>query len=140
MTWQIVYWGVACVCTYYAFSAGGRSERAGAAIILLGSIATVVATSAMPIRYRTAEFGVLTVDLIVLAALLFLALRSDRYWPLWVTAFQLVGVTTHVAMFVKPEVVPRVYAHVQSFWAYPMLLSIAIAVRLHRRRALRTIA
>lgn len=135
MTLQIVYWMVTAACTLYAYHSGGRSERAGAVIILLGSIATSLVTPALPDRYRAAEIGILAVDLPVLFALVHLALRSRRYWPLWVAAFQLVAVTTHLAMLVVPNVVPEVYALLQGFWAYPMLLSIAIATRQRQARA-----
>ena len=48
--------------------------------------------------YAHVEGGALLVDLAVLAAFVAVALRSDRFWPLWVAGLQL---TTSVAHFLK---------------------------------------
>jgi cytochrome bd-type quinol oxidase subunit 2 len=127
-----IYWVTLTICAGYAFAKGAGPERAGAAIMVAGSIASVIATSAL--GFRHVELGIFGVDLVVLASLLTLALRVDRHWPLWITGFQLVGVIIHAAMMLRPEVVPRAYALAQGFWGYPMLIALVVGTLSVQRR------
>lgn len=112
----------------YALRYGGQSERIGAGIMLAGSFLTpVVGFVAMKLHAHLV--GAMLIDLAVLAAFLTLALRSDKFWPLWTTAFQIIGVATHLAKFVDPVIVPRAYSIAQGFWAYPMLVALVIGAR-----------
>ncbi|TZG26192.1 hypothetical protein [Sphingomonas montanisoli] len=122
------------ICAY-AIRCGGRPERQGAAIMIAGSVLTVPAASLVA-QWQSPALGVLAVDMAVLAAFLAIALRSDRYWPLWTTAFQLVGVATHLARLADPGIIPRAYSIAQGFWAYPMLVALAIGVRESRSRVM----
>jgi hypothetical protein len=127
-----VYWTFLIVVCLFAWQAGGRSERVCASIYFLGSVATVLASSPVPVRFQASEWGVLAVDLAVLAALIVLTLRSPRLWPIWATGFHVVGVTTHLAVFADPGILPRAYAHAQSFWAYPMMAALVVGTITYR--------
>jgi len=63
--------------------------------VAVGSTLTVAALSSMAIRFGSVEIGVFLVDLACLVAFLFLSLRAERYWPLWVTALQIIGIAAH---------------------------------------------
>jgi hypothetical protein len=106
---------------------GGWPERAGALIIAVGTIATsLVAVT----TWTGIETGVLLVDLAVLAGFWWIALTSNRFWPYWVTAWQLIAVLVHLQMVVFANVVPTVYGYVSMYLAYPMiLLMVAAAVQ-----------
>jgi hypothetical protein len=125
-------------CTF-AMLRGGRDEQHGAMIMLGGSLLSGLAVAIQP-HWRSMQTGVLIVDLGVLAALFTLALRSDRYWPLWITAFQLIGVATHLARLADPGIIPRAYSIAQGFWAYPMLAVLSLGVRESRIAAMRRAA
>jgi hypothetical protein len=112
----------------YAIRLGGPSERYGATIMLVGSFLTAAAGLFVSGWHNT-EVGVMLVDLAVLAAFLTLALTSDKYWPLWTSAFQVIGVATHLARFVDPAIIPRAYSIAQGFWAYPMLVALVIGAK-----------
>jgi len=124
----------------FAIRFGGISERYGAAIMLIGSFLTAVA-GLFASGWHNTEIGVLLVDIAVLAAFLTLALHSDKYWPLWTTAFQVIGVATHLARLIDPAIIPRAYSMAQGFWAYPMLAALVIGARANhiaaRRNAVR---
>ena len=62
----------------------------------------------------------------VLAAFIALALRSKRFWPLWVAGLQLTNSMAHVMKAVDLDLVPRAYAAAAVFWSYPILLIIFI--------------
>jgi cytochrome bd-type quinol oxidase subunit 2 len=115
-------------CCAYAIRFGGETERQGVGIMAGGSVLTAVAV-AFGSKWQSLQTGVFIVDLGVLAAFLTLALRSDKYWPLWTTAFQVIGVATHLARLADPAIVPRAYSIAQGFWAYPMLAAMVIGVR-----------
>jgi len=72
------------------------------------------------------EVEVFAIDVAGLFALIGLTIKSDRFWPIWATAFQLLAVTVHTAMMVDPEITPWAFATGAVFWAYPMLLALAI--------------
>jgi hypothetical protein len=134
VTKPIFYWIVLTLCAAYTIGRGGAPERAGMLIIGIGSIVTASVASAKAARFHTVETGIFIVDLVVLAAFVALALRANRYWPLWVAGFHLVGVTSHLAMIASAVVVPRVYAFVLALWAYPMLAIMVVGATRHRRR------
>jgi len=133
MILQIIYWSFLAACVSYAWRYGGGSERIGAAIIGIGSLVSVAASSPMTVRFRSVELGIFVTDVVVLAAFLLLALRSERYWPLWATGFHVVGVATHTAIIIDPKIVPPAYAIAQGFWAYPMLVAIVLGTTAQRK-------
>lgn len=118
----------------FAYPFGGSSERCGATIMLVGSVLTILLEQSELFDWRFARGGLLAIDLVVLAAFFMLAQRSKRFWPLWAAACHLIAVTTHLAVLIQPVRVLQAYAIMQGFWAYPMMLAIAIGTESHRRR------
>jgi hypothetical protein len=119
---------------FYAALRGGSPERAGAAILTVGSLLTYAALSTTATIYRSLEVGVFLVDVATLLGFLVLALRADRLWPLCVTALQLVGTAGHAVKLVDPRVLPYAYAFALRFWGYPMVLLVVLGAWNHRKR------
>lgn len=123
----------------YAFVRGQRDERVTAAVCLAASLASIALTGPANLRYSQIELGVLVVDLLTLGAFTFIALRSDRFWPLWISGLQL---TTSIAHFLKaadPGLVPIAYAAAGRFWGYPILIILVVGTwRSHRRLSVET--
>jgi hypothetical protein len=128
------YWVCLIAISAFVLRFGGATERVGIYIFALGSVATVPASSPLPVRFQSSELGVLAVDLVVLAALIVLTLRSPRIWPIWATGFHLVAVGTHLVMLTDSQILPRAYALAQGFWAYPMMVATVIGAVSHRRK------
>ena len=119
----------------YAFIFGRRDERQVAIICLFGTLATTLVLSPIAERFRGLESAVLLVDLMVLAGFLAVALRSRRFWPLWVAGLQLTTILGHFLKGVEVDLVPRAYAAALNFWAYPIVLILALGTwRSHQRR------
>jgi hypothetical protein len=130
-----VFTALMLACCAYAFVGGGAPERIGAAIFLIGSVLTYAALETSPIKYRGVEIGAFIVDLATFLAFVLLALRANRYWPLWVSALLGLGLVGHLAMLLHPRVIPWAYAVVLSIWSYPILLLMAAGTYAHRRRS-----
>jgi urea transporter len=118
---------------WYAVAQGGQSERWGAAIMFFGSVLSYPAETLLGSGWKSAQYGVLAVDVLGFIALLALALRSKRFWPLWATSFQLIAVVTHFATMADRSILPLAYAIAQPFWGYPMLLALALGTRAVKR-------
>jgi hypothetical protein len=125
-------------CCLYAFVAGGRPERIGAATYALACLASHFLYSAPPVKFRSVELGVFIVDVLVFAAFALLALRANRFWPIWVTALLGLGVLAHLARWVGPNTMPWAYHVVISIWSYPILAIIALGTFNHQRRMARS--
>ena len=129
---QLFYLIVLVAACSYAGWVGGWPERAGAAIMVTGSVLSLIVASHQ--EWQSPEAGIFMVDLLVLAAFVNLTLYSDRYWPIWVTSFHLIAVIIHVASLIDRSVAAMAYATAQEFWAYPMLAGIAVGTSSYRRR------
>jgi hypothetical protein len=113
-----------------AFWKGRRSEKWTAVLLLAAAVASLFVETKF---FAGTETGVLAIDLTLLAYLLVLALQSDRFWPLWAAAFQVVGTSIHLASIVDSTIWPSAYATAQAFWAYPVLLALGAGTWLEAR-------
>ncbi len=130
----LFYWSVLTLSCGYAIVRGRADERLAASVCIAASIASVFVLSPMSIRYSSIETGEMGVDLLVLAVFLTVALRSERFWPLWITGLQLTTILAHVLKAVDFQLMPSAYGVAERFWSYPILIIIAIgAARQHRR-------
>ena len=121
------------VCIY-AWLRGGPDERVVAATCLAGTAATMLVISPLRQRYAGVEEGLLLVDLAVLAGFVTVALRSKRFWPLWIAGLQLTTSIGHMLKGVDQDLLPHAYGAALQFWSYPILLVLAVGTyRSHRR-------
>lgn len=132
----ILFWTLLILTCGYATYRGGRYERIVAAICIIGTIATIAVNSPLNRMYVHVEIGALMVDIAVLVAFIAVALRSDRFWPLWVAGLQLTTSISHFLKALDPHLVPMAYGAAVRFWSYPILLILFVgAWRSHQRRA-----
>lgn len=124
--WGSVYYSFLIFCCGYALYRGSRAEYVGASIMILGSISTAIFARVFEATWTGLEIGIFVIDIVALYALIHLTLVSDRFWPMWATGFHLLAVSVHTAIMVAPEVTPWAFATGAAFWAYPMLLALAI--------------
>ena len=76
-------------------------------------------------RWFDPQWGVFAIDLALLAVLLWLSLATDRVWVLFITAFQLLSVVTHLAILVDHSVAPLPYRRGLVIWSYLSLVALA---------------
>ncbi|HVF92932.1 MAG TPA: hypothetical protein VM900_01315 [Sphingomonas sp.] len=131
MTHIIVFNLLLVAACGYAFVAGGAPERLTAAVFLVAAAATYVA----PYRqFREWEIALFAIDVATLVALAAIAARADRFWPLYVSALQLLTLGIHGVKAYQPALVHWMYGGASGKIAYPMLALLAVGVLRHRRR------
>jgi hypothetical protein len=109
----------------YAWFRGRRDERITAATCVIATVASFALLTQL--RFSGVELGVLAVDLATLAVFVAVALRSERFWPLWVSGLQLTASVTHLLKLVEPSLMPFAYAAAEAVWSYPILIILAVA-------------
>lgn len=118
----------------YAFLRGRRDERRVGIILVVGVIATHLVISPLHERFTGVETDVMIVDLAVLGGFVWVALRSERFWPLWIAGLQLTTMFGHVLKALDTELFSRAYGAALVFWGWPILLILALGTwRSHRR-------
>jgi hypothetical protein len=130
-----LYWTLLALTCAYAWIRGSGDERFVAVVCLIASIVTAFVLAPWGQRYSHLEAGEMMVDLGVLAAFVLVALRSDRFWPLWVAGLQLTSSLAHVMKSINLELLPQAYAAATKVWSYPILLIIIIGTWRHQHNA-----
>lgn len=129
------FWIALIVCCLYALTRGGAPERIGAVIFIVAVILTGLAVSSMEGQaYRSMEVGLLLVDGAMLVAFLILALKSTRFWPVWMSGLQAVQAAAHLPKLADPELIYWAYGAAQALWSYPMMALLGAATWRHQRR------
>jgi hypothetical protein len=118
----------------YAFLRGSRDERIVCAVLVIGVVATHFAWAPVHQRFAGVETDVMAVDIAVFGGFLWVALRSQRFWPLWIAGLQLTTLLGHVMKIVDFSLFPRAYGAALMVWSYPIVLILAIGTwRTHQR-------
>jgi hypothetical protein len=129
-----VYTALAFGCWAYALARGGGPEKAGATVI---AVSILLAWVTPPLTLRTIEFELVAVDILWMIAFLALALKADRFWPLWIAAFQVITLAGHVVRLIEPDIAGRTYVFMVVVWSYPMILLIIVGTWRHQQRLAR---
>ncbi len=133
MIWQIATISALAVCCGYALGFGSTTERVGAAMMIAALALTSLALHLFGTFYQTADIAIIVIDVSLLAGLVALALFSNRSWPLWASAFHMVGTVTHMALLGNAVIAPIAYAHTLGLWYYLTLLSLLVGTINHHR-------
>ena len=128
------YWILLLAVTAYAFTKGRMDERLAAVICVAATIGTILVNSPLSVRFSSVEVGVLIVDVLAFGAFTAIALRTDRFWPLWVAGLQLTTTMAHFLKAVELDLMPQAYAAAARLWVYPIFLIIVIGTWRTSRR------
>ena len=131
----VIYYIYLIACCGYVFLRGGKPERFGA---ILAVTASLLSTALAPTRnfWFEASWALLIIDCATFMAAAVLALKTDRFWPLWFAGFCLVGAVTHVSTAAMPSYTPKAYAWAQAFWGYPAIAAMVMGAWSHHRTRL----
>ena len=135
LTSKYFFWAFLAVTCGYALWRGRKYEQLAAILFIAASIVSVLARSSGQQRYLGVEHSDLIIDSLVIVATIAIALRSDRFWPLWVAGLQLTIGMSHLLKAIQPNLLPLAYAAAERFWSFPTLIILFIgAWRQHKRR------
>ncbi len=120
------------LCVLYASILGGKTGRSGSVIFVAATALTILANRASP-TWGDTSYGIFIVDCICMLALAAVALKSNRFWPIWALGFQIGAVGTHIATMWMPDIIPRAYQALATFWSIPILWVMVAGTRQDRR-------
>lgn len=118
----------------YAIIGGGAPERIAGSAFYIATFFSVELASRLAPRFSIMEAGIFLVDVMLLACLVVLMLKANRFWTIWICSMQAITVLSHLPMLFIPDLIPLAYRVVISIWAYPMLTLLAIGTWRHRDR------
>ena len=111
-----------------------RSEQVVAVMFVVAYALTHLLNTQAAHRYQGLEHGTFAVDLGLLAGLVIVALRADRYWPLCMVALQMMSVCAHLAKTLHVQLLPGAYQESVVVWSYLLVALLPIATWRQRRR------
>lgn len=129
-----IFLTILVLCCGYALWRGNRDARVIAIACCLAVLATHLVIAPLRERYSSVEEGVLVVDSLTLLVFVLVALRSDRFWPLWIAGLQLTTAIGHMLKGVNIDLLPHAYGAALRFWSYPILIILAVGAYRHHRR------
>jgi hypothetical protein len=123
------------LCCGYALARGGAPERYAAGLQIGAFVLTLLVHRLFEGQaFQVISLGTAAIDVVLLLALIVLAWRSTRFWPLWIAGWQLAAIVAHLAKLLDPAMLPAGYAIQAQIWAYPMLVATAAGAWRHRAR------
>ncbi|MEO5866656.1 MAG: hypothetical protein ABIS14_03220 [Sphingomonas sp.] len=134
----IVFNVLLAVTCGYGIWRGGAPERIVAVSLALAATLSAFALTSYTTSYVGIENGLFAIDLGLLVALVGVALKADRLWPLVLAAMQFDTTVVHLIKLVDTDLVRITYALMITVWAYPMQVILAIGTMRHRRRIRRS--
>lgn len=128
------FWGLVASVSAYAFRFGGKEERQVTAILAAAYFATFLFYRFGTPDWLKLQLGILLSDTFASALLLVIALRSKRYWPLPVVAFQILPVLTQLVAAFGENLVSYGLGVAQGAWSYLQMIILVIATTNTRKR------
>lgn len=124
----------------YACKRGGSDERLGAAIMVAMFAASPLYVLALGTggQFEKVDPGYLTIDTVSFALFASLALKSDRWWPLWMASAQLIAVLSHLVRLLDAAYAPFAYALMMRAPSWLEIVILITGTRHHLRRPGRT--
>lgn len=124
--WSVaIYYVVLLVTVTVAVRCGGPLERWAAYTALIASVLTS-AVNPFP-TWHDIELNIFVIDVLVLLSFWFISLKTQRFWPYWITGWQLIAIFGHIQKFMFSEILARPYSLLSVYISYPILLLIIYA-------------
>ena len=115
----------------FAFWKGDYSLRLVASIVVVGSILSALAQRQAPDAWHYGELGTLLIDISMLAAFGAIMFSSNRFWPIWMTAAQLLTVVAHFGPIFRHSHIAIPFAISEQIWSWFILVQLLVATALH---------
>ncbi|HWW57830.1 MAG TPA: hypothetical protein VN047_13150 [Sphingopyxis sp.] len=124
--WSVaIYYIVLFITVAVAISRGGPFERWAAYTALIASVLTSAVTP-FP-TWTDIEVNIFIIDVLVLLSFWFITLKTQSFWPYWITGWQLIAIFAHIQKMMFSEIMARPYSLLSVYISYPILLLIIYA-------------
>jgi hypothetical protein len=130
-----IFWALVLSVSVYVFRFGGREERLVASILVAAYLVTLLFYWFGESDWLKPQLGILLSDSLASALLLVVALRSKRFWPLPIVAFQILPVLTQLVSAFGENLVSYGLGVAQGAWSYLQLIVLIVATIRTRKRA-----
>lgn len=131
--WTVAtYYAVLLLTVAVAMLRGGRWERWAAYTALFASVFTTVLVPNP--KWTDIEINIFVIDMLALASFWFIAMKTQRFWPYWITGWQLIAIFGHIQKLMFSEILARPYALLSMYISYPILFVILYASGSSRRK------
>ena len=127
----LLFLGAICI---YALYRGGGAERWVAGIVIGMVVLDPAVHIFTPLEYATLDPGHLVIDTAGWIGLLAIALRANRFWPLWVVSLQTIALVAHATRLLDVTIHPKAYMIMQIASSYPLLVLLMVGTFYHQRR------
>lgn len=135
-----VQYGLYAFFFFLALTKGAAPERLCAGILLAIPIVDQLHHLAIggSVLYRKVDLGHMAIDSLVFCALLPIALRANRFYPLWIEGAQIISIIAHLYRMAIAEIDRIAYDVMQIMPSYIQLLAMALGLAFHvsRRKSL----
>lgn len=118
------------IISLLAIARGGAPERWVALILLLtalGDLAFVLTAGQLVSR----DIRILVLDCALAIAITIIALHAERYWPMLIAAFLIVGAELQIGVWLAPVHEQQVFKVAHAASAYPVLLTLLVGTLRH---------
>jgi hypothetical protein len=111
----ILYLTLMLSCSIYSTIIGGVDARKFVFTIILATVFTNFSQDT--VGFSKFNCYVVFIDFLVLILFYIFCLKSKFYWPLWITATQLLTVLSHMSIAFVPSYNFPIYFALQSIWS-----------------------
>jgi hypothetical protein len=112
----------------------GGAEGRWTAFLYTAALLTTRAADEYDRTWGTINVPIAVIDTALLVGFYVVALNSRRWWPLWITALQLLTVSAHLSAWLAPRYVFRAYFALAVIWSLPKMVILLIGVLVDWRR------
>lgn len=127
-TYFVLFWLCLAAASLGAARWGEWPERTVAALFFTAAAVSMAIAPVTTAKYHGVEAGVFMIDLLLLAALLAVAVRADRWWPICASSFQALAVLSHVGKAMNPDLWRYGYQLMAVWSALPTVICLAAGV------------
>lgn len=115
---------------------GAGPERTTAAVLALMPVLDALYHAVLSVApvYATVDLGHLAIDACVAIVVAVIALNANRMYTLWIGAFQLLAMESHLIRVVTAEVSGIAYMTMQVAPSYFQIVLLAVGIWCHHRR------
>ncbi len=117
----------------FAIRCGGAPEQIVAWVVLATFVADPILHLVFKRTFETVDPTHVIIDVARFAGIAAVALRANRFWPIWLSAFQLLALAAHLAKTMDLHIHPVIYGAMSAMWSYGILIGLILATRAYCR-------